>query len=110
MKFKTPCACLPRRRCGCLHFPIKFQDKQDIMFASTVLEWYTKGGFDKLIIIDGIVSPEKQLNHGELYGVGSSEKARNDLKNAGIEPIQQGIVAGITGFLLGEKAIGSELT
>ena len=53
---------------------IKFQDKQDIMFASTVLEWYTKGGFDKLIIIDGIVSPEKQLNHGELYGVGSSKK------------------------------------
>ena len=90
---------------------IKFQDKQDIMFASTVLEWYTKGGFDKLIIIDGIVSPEKQLNHGELYGVGSSEKARNDLKNAGIEPIQQGIVAGITGFLLGEgDRLGIDVT
>ena len=63
---------------------IKFQDKQDIMFASTVLEWYTKGGFDKLIIIDGIIAPEKQLNQGELYGVGSSEKARTDLRNAGI--------------------------
>ena len=90
---------------------IKFQDKQDIMFASTVLEWYTKGGFDKLIIIDGIVSPEKQLNHGELYGVGSSEKARSDLKSAGIEPIQQGIVAGITGFLLGEgDRLGIDVT
>ena len=31
---------------------IKFQEKQDIMFASTVLEWFTKGGFEKLIIID----------------------------------------------------------
>ena len=90
---------------------IKFQDKQDIMFASTVLEWYTKGGFDKLIIIDGIIAPEKQLNQGELYGVGSSEKARTDLRNAGIEPIQQGIVAGITGFLLGEgDRLGIDVT
>ena len=90
---------------------IKFQDKQDIMFASTVLEWYTKGGFDKLIIIDGVTSNDKQLEQGELYGVGSSESARNDLKRAGIEPIQQGIVAGITGFLLGEgDRIGIDVT
>ncbi len=90
---------------------IKFQDKQDIMFASTVLEWFTKGNFDKLIIIDGILSPDKKLNQGELYGVGSSLSARNDLKRAGIEPIQQGIVAGITGFLLGEgDRLGIDVT
>ena len=90
---------------------IKFQDKQDIMFASTVLEWYTKGGFDKLIIIDGVTSNDKQLEQGELYGVGSSKSARDDLKRAGIEPIQQGIVAGITGFLLGEgDRLGIDVT
>ena len=90
---------------------IKFQDKQDIMFASTVLEWFTKGNFDKLIIIDGILSPDKKLNQGELYGVGSSLSARNDLKRAGIESIQQGIVAGITGFLLGEgDRLGIDVT
>ena len=81
------------------------------MFASTVLEWYTKGGFDKLIIIDGVTSNDKQLEQGELYGVGTSESARNDLKRAGIEPIQQGIVAGITGFLLGEgDRLGIDVT
>ena len=90
---------------------IKFQDKQDIMFASTVLEWYTKGGFDKLIIIDGVTSNDQQLEQGELYGVGSSKSAREDLKRAGIEPIQQGIVAGITGFLLGEgDRLGIDVT
>ena len=90
---------------------IKFQDKQDIMFASTVLEWYTKGGFDKLIIIDGVTSNDQQLEQGELYGVGSSKSARDDLKRAGIEPIQQGIVAGITGFLLGEgDRLGIDVT
>ena len=90
---------------------IRFKDKQDIMFASTVLEWFTKGGFDNLIIIDGIVSPDKQLNHGELYGVVSSSLARQRLKHAGIAPIQQGIVAGITGFLLGEgDRLGIDVT
>ena len=90
---------------------IKFQEKQDIMFASTVLEWFTKGGFEQLIIIDGILSPDKQLNQGELYGVGSSIAARNELSRAGIEPIQQGIVAGITGFLLGEgDRLGIDVT
>ena len=90
---------------------IRFKDKQDIMFASTVLEWFTKGSFDNLIIIDGIISNDKQLTHGELYGVGSSSTARSRLKQAGIEPIQQGIVAGITGFLLGEgDRLGIDVT
>ena len=90
---------------------IKFQEKQDIMFASTVLEWFTKGGFEKLIIIDGITRPDKELTEGELYGVGSSNSAREDLRLAGVEPIQQGIVAGITGFLLGEgDRLGIDIT
>ena len=90
---------------------IKFQEKQDIMFASTVLEWFTKGGFERLIIIDGITRPDKELTEGELYGVGSSKAAREDLRRAGVEPIQQGIVAGITGFLLGEgDRLGIDIT
>ena len=64
-----------------------------------------------MIIIHGILTSDKQLNQGELYGVGSSEAARIDLKRAGIEPIQQGIVAGITGFLLGEgDRLGIDVT
>jgi uncharacterized protein len=89
---------------------IQFKNEQDIMFASTVLEWFTKGGFDRLIIIDGLVA-SGDVATGQLFGVGSSETARSRLRNAGIEPIQQGIVAGITGFLLGEgDRLGIDVT
>ena len=51
------------------------------------------------------------VTHGGVYGVGSSSRARLRLKQAGIEPIQQGIVAGITGFLLGEgDRLGIDVT
>ena len=89
---------------------IQFKNEQDIMFASTVLEWFTKGGFDRLIIIDGLVDTGNVAS-GQLFGVGSSESARRRLRDAGIEPIQQGIVAGITGFLLGEgDRLGIDVT
>ena len=91
---------------------IQFGNETDIMFASTVLEWFTKGGFDRLIVIDGLTSrPEKELSNGELFGVGSTPEARERLKGLDIEPIQQGIVAGITGFLLGEGGrLGIDVT
>ena len=88
----------------------QFKNEHDIMFASTVLEWFTKGGFDRLIIIDGLVDTGNVAS-GQLFGVGSSESARRRLRDAGIEPIQQGIVAGITGFLLGEgDRLGIDVT
>ena len=89
---------------------IQFKNEQDIMFASTVLEWFTKGSFDRLIIIDGLVA-SGDVTTGQLFGVGSSEAARARLRTSGIEPIQQGIVAGITGFLLGEgDRLGIDVT
>lgn len=90
---------------------IQFGNETDITFASTVLEWFTKGGFDRLIIIDGLVRPEKELTQGALFGVGSIQASRNRLKNLDIEPIKQGIVAGITGLLLGEgDRLGIDIT
>jgi uncharacterized protein len=51
------------------------------------------------------------LSNGELFGVGSISAARDRLKRLDIEPIQQGIVAGITGFLLGEgDRLGIDIT
>ncbi|MBT60555.1 MAG: hypothetical protein CMA63_03250 [Euryarchaeota archaeon] len=90
---------------------IQFKDEQDIMFASTVLEWFTRGGFDQLIIIDGLVQSSKEVPQGKLFGVGSNDSARARLRLANVEPIQQGIVAGITGFLLGEgDRLGIDVT
>jgi len=90
---------------------IQFGNDTDITFASTVLEWFTKGDFERLIIIDGLTRPERELTNGELFGVGSTPEARERLKHLDIEPIQQGIVAGITGFLLGEgDRLGIDIT
>ena len=81
---------------------IQFEKEQDIAFGSTVLEWYRAGGFDQLIIIDGILKPEKQIQGEGLFAVGANEAARSRLKSLDLQTIQRGIVSGITGFLLSE--------
>ena len=90
---------------------IKFEDDKDISLATTVLEWFIKGGFDKLYVIDGIISQDKDMMESMLYGVGSSPSTRAALKEIGIETIRSGVVSGITGFLLGEgDRLGLEIT
>ena len=82
---------------------IQFPAETDVKFAETVLEWFTEGGFDRLFIIDGIVTPELgEKESGDIHGVAATEEGRNRLRAAGVEPIQQGIVSGIAGWLLSE--------
>ena len=38
----------------------------------------------------------------DVLGVGSTEKMRDLLKNLGVQPLEQGVIKGITGVLLGE--------
>ena len=82
---------------------VPFPSEQDISFANTVLEWFTKGGFSKLIIVDGLVrqSPDEVEGPG-LFAVASIEETRNTLQKLGIESIKRGVVAGIAGYLLAE--------
>lgn len=82
---------------------VPFPSEQDVSFANTVLEWFTKGGFSKLIIVDGLVrqTPEDTTGPG-LFGVASIEETRQTLHNLGIESIKRGVVAGIAGYLLAE--------
>ena len=82
---------------------IQFPNEKDIYFAETVLQWFTKGGFDRLIVIDGVISNDLGIKEeGELWGVSSNKKGREQLENAGIRGIQQGIVSGIAGYLIAE--------
>ena len=82
---------------------IQFPAETDVKFAETVLEWFTEGGFDRLFIIDGIVSSDLgEKDSGDIHGVAATEEGRNRLRAAGIEPMQQGIVSGIAGWLLSE--------
>ena len=82
---------------------IQFPSENDIYFGETVLEWFTKGGFDRLIVIDGVVSNELGIKEdSELWGVSSSQIGRKHLDDAGIQRIQHGIVSGISGYLIAE--------
>jgi uncharacterized protein len=82
---------------------IQFPNEKDVYFGETVLEWFTKGGFDRLIVVDGVISNELGIKEeGELWGVSSTQEGRDQLDNAGIRRIQQGIVSGIAGYLIAE--------
>ena len=90
---------------------VKFGPERDILFANTVLQWFTKGGFERLIIIDGVARENIDDRDGSLYGVSSSKNGRERLKEIGVEPIKQGIVAGIAGYLIAEgDRLGLDVT
>lgn len=81
---------------------LQFAKSLDVKFANTVLEWFTRGGFDNLIIIDGLTRQDQDLAEGGLYAVGASRRSRERLKTKGIEPVKHGVIAGIAGYLLSE--------
>ena len=82
---------------------IQFNSEHDIYFANTVLEWFTKGGFDRLVVIDGVVSNDLGIKEdSELWGVSSSSGGRDQLDSSSIQRIQQGVVTGIAGYLIAE--------
>jgi len=82
---------------------IQFPSEHDVHFANTVLEWFTKGGFDRLIVIDGVVSNDLGIKEdSELWGVASTGIGRDQLDSSDIQRIQQGVVAGIAGYLIAE--------
>ena len=89
-------------RVGVFTSELKFPPQQDIEFANTVLDWFTHGGFDHLYIIDGIERQDVNQHERQLHGIGSTSLARRELRNHGIEPITQGVIAGIPGYLLSE--------
>ena len=82
---------------------IQFPPQNDVHFGETVLEWFTKGGFDRLIVIDGVVSNDLGIKEeSDLWGVSSTAIGRDALDNSNIQRIQQGIVSGISGYLIAE--------
>ena len=91
---------------------IQFPPVNDAYFGETVLEWFTKGGFDRLIVIDGVVSNDLGIKEeSDLWGVSSTTSGRDSLSDAGVQQIQQGIVSGISGYLIAEgERRGLEVT
>ena len=82
---------------------IQFPGAYDVKFAETVLKWFTEGGFDRLIIIDGVVPDELgEKKQSDLWGVASHPLGRKALAAARVSRMKEGIVSGIAGYLLSE--------
>lgn len=76
--------------------------------AKKLLEWCREQQCSRIISPEGLPSEKvclqdkdskKQTN---VYGVGSTENARKDLQNAGIEQLNLGMIYGVSGVLLNE--------
>ena len=90
---------------------IQFPSENDIYFGETDLEWFTKGGFDQLIIIDGVARENLDEREESMYGVSASKEGRTRLKSAGIDPVTKGVVAGIAGYSIAEgDRLGLDIT
>ena len=100
---KHPVRVYQGEKIGVFTAEIQFPSENDVYFGQTVLEWFTKGGFEKLIVIDGVVSNDLGIKEeSDLWGVASTTMARSALDDSNIQRIQQGIVSGIAGYIIAE--------
>jgi uncharacterized protein len=85
------------------------------MIAGTILDWMMEQGCNLLISPEGLVidrgeavpeegeeDPKEENEELDAYGIGSTENARNVLKEHDIQQFQEGVISGVAGVLLNE--------
>lgn len=75
------------------------------MMAETILNWTDgKSRFKSIIALEGLMTePTEQEQKGiRVFGVGSTESARNLLRKTEVEIFDHGWITGVTGLLLSE--------
>lgn len=77
--------------------------------AKKLLEWANEKGCKRIVCTEGLPSPKKDepVSEGEprevkVYGIGSTDQAREELKKAKIEQLETGMIFGVSGVLLNE--------
>ncbi|MGV7226648.1 MAG: proteasome assembly chaperone family protein [Nitrosopumilus sp.] len=70
--------------------------------AKTMLSWARK---QKIKLIVSSVAIKSSEANDEMIGIGSTESARNKVKEAGLKVLEHGTVPGIPGMLLNEGSI-----
>ncbi|HEY5735599.1 MAG TPA: PAC2 family protein [Nitrosopumilus sp.] len=73
--------------------------------AKTMLSWAKK---HKIKLIVSSVAIKSSNGTGEMIGIGSTESARNKVKEAGLKVLEHGTVPGIPGMLLNEGSISGQ--
>jgi uncharacterized protein len=72
--------------------------------ARTIMAWSGENKYDVIMGLEGLmmdqsVEPEKEIR---VFGVGSTERAREMVSKAGIEQFKMGMITGVSGALLSE--------
>lgn len=73
--------------------------------AKTMLSWAKKHKIKLIVSSVAIKSPNADE---EMIGIGSTESARNKVKEAGLKVLEHGTVPGIPGMLLNEGSISDQ--
>ncbi|HSG83909.1 MAG: proteasome assembly chaperone family protein [Nitrosopumilus sp.] len=73
--------------------------------AKTMLSWAKKHKIKLIVSSVAIKSPD---GSEEMIGIGSTESARNKVKEAGLKVLEHGTVPGIPGMLLNEGSISNQ--
>lgn len=67
-----------------------------------ILNWMVEKKVKTIISVEGIVNESADHEKGGTYAIASSSNARDILENKGIQPMENGIITGISGVLLHE--------
>ncbi len=73
--------------------------------AKTMLSWAKKHKIKLIVSSVAIKSPD---GNEEMIGIGSTESARNKVKETGLKVLEHGTVPGIPGMLLNEGSISNQ--
>ncbi len=73
--------------------------------AKTMLNWAKK---HKIGLIVSSVAIKSSTGNEEIIGIGSTESARNKIKEAGLKVLDHGTIPGIPGILLNEGSISKQ--
>ncbi len=67
-----------------------------------ILEWCNENEVDTIVTMEGIASNDVEA--GSIWGVGSTKEMREKMEKYGIQPLEEGMVRGLSGIMLYEAA------
>ncbi len=70
--------------------------------AGTLLSWARDQGCSEIVCLEGLPVSEGGKRPLRLWGVGSTDRAREKLEKSEIEQLETGMVSGVSGVLLNE--------
>jgi uncharacterized protein len=71
--------------------------------ARCLLDWAKKHEVRRIVSLEGLPLPEgESKDEIQVWGVGSTDRAREDLEKAGINQLESGMISGVSGVLLNE--------